>query len=68
MGGLKDLVYKPNPEFVALYNELYADYKMLYTYFGRGKNDVMKRLKALRRKAKSATTTAGGSHARTTES
>ena len=49
MGGLKDIVYRPIPENVALYDRLYADYKILYDYFGRGGNDVMKRLRALRR-------------------
>lgn len=49
MGGLKDEVYTPNPENVAIYDRLYADYKTLYDYFGRGGNDVMKRLRALRR-------------------
>jgi L-ribulokinase len=49
MGGLKDEVYTPNPENVAVYDRLYADYKTLYDYFGRGGNDVMKRLRALRR-------------------
>ncbi|MCB0074734.1 MAG: ribulokinase, partial [Caldilineaceae bacterium] len=49
MGGLKDEFYTPIPANVALYDRLYADYKLLYDYFGRGGNDVMKRLRALRR-------------------
>ncbi|HBY96333.1 MAG TPA: hypothetical protein DEP84_20730 [Chloroflexi bacterium] len=49
MGGLKDEVYRPIPRHVALYDRLYADYQILYDYFGRGQNDVMKRLRALRR-------------------
>ena len=49
MGGLKDDVYTPIPANVAIYDRLYADYKTLYDYFGRGGNDVMKRLRALRR-------------------
>lgn len=49
MGKLSDEVVMPNPENKALYDALYADYKLLYDYFGRGANDVMKRLKALRR-------------------
>ncbi|MEZ4559767.1 MAG: hypothetical protein R2854_25560 [Caldilineaceae bacterium] len=36
MGGLKDEVYTPIPANVALYDRLYADYKLLYDYFGRG--------------------------------
>lgn len=51
MGGLKDEVYRPIPENVAVYDQLYADYSTLYSYFGRGENDVMKRLRALRRAA-----------------
>lgn len=51
MGGLKDEVYRPIPEHVAVYDKLYADYSTLYRYFGRGENDVMKRLRALRRAA-----------------
>lgn len=51
MGGLKDEVYQPIPENVAVYDQLYADYSTLYSYFGRGENDVMKRLRALRRAA-----------------
>ncbi len=48
MGKLKDQVIAPIPEHQAIYNELYADYKALYAYFGRGHNDVMKRLKKIR--------------------
>jgi L-ribulokinase len=51
MGGLKDEVYRPISENVRIYDQLYADYSTLYTYFGRGQNDVMKRLRALRRAA-----------------
>jgi L-ribulokinase len=48
MGKLKDEVITPIPENQAIYNELYADYKALYAYFGRGHNAVMKRLKKIR--------------------
>lgn len=51
MGKVKDEVYKPIPENVAAYKKLYAEYKMLHDYFGRGENDVMKRLKALKAEA-----------------
>ena len=40
-------IYTPNPENVAIYNLLYAEYIRLYDYFGRGENDVMKRLRRL---------------------
>jgi len=38
----------PNPAYRAVYDALYADYTALYDTFGRGANDVMKRLKRLR--------------------
>ncbi len=31
-----------------MYDRLYAEYRTLHDYFGRGENDVMKRLKAIR--------------------
>ena len=51
MARLKDLVYRPIPENVKVYNKLYAEYKILHDYFGRGTNNVMKRLKAIKRQA-----------------
>ena len=48
MGKVKDTVYYPNAENAKLYDELFAEYKILHDYFGRGENDVMKRLKKLR--------------------
>ena len=41
-------VYEPIPENVAIYDKLFAEYRILHDYFARGENDVMKRLKALR--------------------
>ncbi len=49
MGKVKDLTYQPIPENVAVYNKLYDEYHILHDWFGRGGNDVMKRLKALRK-------------------
>jgi L-ribulokinase len=48
MGRLKPDPVQPIPENVAIYDQLYVEYKTLYDYFGRGTNDVMKRLKKLR--------------------
>ena len=48
MAHLRDEVYLPNPEYKVTYDRLYAEYKLLHDYFGRGENDVMKRLKAIR--------------------
>ncbi len=39
---------QPIPENKAIYDQLYAEYVLLHDYFGRGENDVMKRLKRLR--------------------
>jgi L-ribulokinase len=52
MGKLKDEVVEPIAANRPIYDQLYADYKTLYDTFGRGGNDVMKRLKALRRAAR----------------
>lgn len=52
MGKLKDTVYVPNPENAAVYDKLYAEYTILHDYFGRGANDVMKRLKEIKKSAK----------------
>ncbi len=48
MARLRDEQYTPNPEAQAVYNRLFAEYVTLHDYFGRGDNDVMKRLKALK--------------------
>lgn len=52
MAKVKDKVYKPIPENVRVYDKLYAEYKALHDYFGRGENNIMKRLKEIRREAK----------------
>ena len=48
MGKLKDVVYTPVEAHAAVYDRLYAEYDRLHDYFGRGENDVLKRLKALK--------------------
>jgi len=48
MARLKDDVYKPIPENQKVYDQLYAEYVRLHEYFGRGENDVMKRLKNIK--------------------
>lgn len=48
MAHLRDEVYRPIPENATLYNRLYREYLTLHDYFGRGANEVMKRLKALK--------------------
>ncbi len=54
MARLKDEVVQPIASHTAVYDRLYADYKTLYDYFGRGTNDVMKRLKQIKREARGA--------------
>ena len=54
MGKIKDTVYRPVPENVAAYDRLFKEYKTLHDYFGRGGNDVMKRLKAIKEEAANA--------------
>ena len=51
MGKLKDQVYMPISENQEVYDRLYAEYNILHDYFGRGANDVMKRLKELKKQA-----------------
>ena len=48
MGKVKEKVYIPISENVIIYNKLYAEYSTLHDYFGKGENDVMKRLKRFR--------------------
>jgi L-ribulokinase len=54
MAHLKDEVYRPIAENQAMYDQLYAEYVRLHDYFGRGQNDIMKRLKTLRQQVLSA--------------
>ena len=49
MGKLQTAVYMPIAENADRYDELFAEYTTLHDYFGRGHNDVMRRLKRIRR-------------------
>jgi L-ribulokinase len=49
MGKVNKHVYTPNEERAKQYDKLYAEYAELHDYFGRGTNNVMKRLKKLKR-------------------
>jgi L-ribulose-5-phosphate 4-epimerase len=49
MGKSNRGVYQPNESASAKYDFLYTEYDRLHDYFGRGQNDVMKRLKAIKR-------------------
>jgi L-ribulokinase len=48
MGKVERGVYLPDPDRAAAYERLYAEYRVLHDYFGRGANDVMHRLRRLR--------------------
>jgi L-ribulokinase len=48
MAHLREERYVPNAENKQVYNKLFAEYRLLHDYFGRGANDVMKRLKSLK--------------------
>jgi L-ribulokinase len=52
MGKVKPEIYVPNTESAAVYAKLFKEYTTLCAYFGRGENNVMKRLKALGRETK----------------
>lgn len=47
MGKLQGTAYIPDPEKKRQYDVLYKEYIMLHDHFGRGGNDVMKRLKKI---------------------
>ena len=51
MGKVHRGLYLPDPERAAAYERLYAEYRVLHDYFGRGTNDVMRRLRRLRAEA-----------------
>ncbi|WP_024286842.1 ribulokinase [Cellulomonas sp. KRMCY2] len=51
MGKVDRAVYQPIEENSRAYDALFAEYKTLHDYFGRGANDVMHRLRAIRRQA-----------------
>jgi L-ribulokinase len=51
MASLAPVVYTPNPAAHAVYIRLHAEYMRLHDYFGRGENNVMKTLRAIRDEA-----------------
>jgi L-ribulokinase len=52
MGKVERGKYQPDEERSLAYDRLYEEYSTLHDYFGRGANDVMKRLKSLKREAR----------------
>lgn len=45
MARVQEETFRPNPDYANTYWELYEEYCKLYDYFGRGGNDIMKKLK-----------------------
>ena len=52
MGGIQERIYRPEAAAHAVYEQLYREYEMLHDFFGRGGNDVMKRLKKIKSEAR----------------
>ena len=48
MGGCRRAAYRPSSANAEVYDQLYAEYVTLHDYFGRGANEVLHRLRALR--------------------
>lgn len=44
-----EIIYYPNQSSVEVYKRIYKEYEILHDYFGRGANDVMKNIKAIRK-------------------
>lgn len=59
MGKIRRSVYTPIPAHQKIYDQLYAEYVTLHDYFGRGANDVMKRLKQIAHQSSSPSLLAG---------
>ncbi len=54
MGRVEEKSYRPVAGNVAAYEKLYQEFKKLHDYFGRGGNDVMKRLRKIRAEARNS--------------
>ncbi|TXK70273.1 ribulokinase [Paenibacillus sp. N3.4] len=52
MARVRKETFKPIAENVAVYEQIYKEYSKLHDYFGRGENDVMKRLRSIREEAR----------------
>ncbi|WP_125152641.1 FGGY-family carbohydrate kinase [Clostridium rectalis] len=48
LGKIKNETFKPIKENVIIYNNLYKEYLNLHNYFGKGTNNIMKRLKQIK--------------------
>jgi L-ribulokinase len=52
MGRVERDVYLPDPDRASAYDALYAEYRTLHDYLGRGTNDVLRRLRTIRNRAR----------------
>ncbi|MFK5644964.1 ribulokinase [Ornithinimicrobium sp. LYQ121] len=59
MGKVDRAVYSPDETRAQAYDQLFAEYRLLHDHFGRGGNDVMRRLRSIRREARLTHDTAG---------
>lgn len=48
LGKVKEVIYNPMKENVDAYEKIFREYEILHDYFGKGANDVMKRLKQIK--------------------
>jgi L-ribulokinase len=48
MARVRKETFRPIPKHAEVYEKLYREYTALHDYFGRGANNVMKRLKSIR--------------------
>ncbi|MFA5659072.1 MAG: ribulokinase, partial [Oscillospiraceae bacterium] len=48
LGKIKDTIFTPIPENVSIYEKLFSEYVLLHDYFGKGENNVMKRLRKIK--------------------
>ena len=51
MGRKTDRAYLPDADSAAVYDDLYAEYRTLHDYFGRGSNEVLHRLRGIKERA-----------------
>lgn len=51
MVAFKEVSYAPNNRHHAVYQKIFAEYRRLHDYFGRGENNVMKNLRRIRDEA-----------------
>jgi L-ribulokinase len=54
MGRVQRAAYTPDPDRARAYDALFDEYRRLHDHFGRGENDVLHRLRAIRRAAVSS--------------